>query len=303
MGIKNDIMETEIRDEVKADNKVRKEGEVFVRWNCVSHLQLWHNNEKDGIIHFPWANMSCALDSTLSAFWVIYLKIQLKSERLKLFREEFPKIVAVFDDLYDRKIHNIKAKEKLRALFKINDDRWRNRESVEVLLITDYLRKYLTGFHANGEESLLQWVFKVYWECKSCGTRICHQHAYGEYMNTDLIHRRDNIAVLARSRSYTVHGSIEHFLLDTTRNKSCQNCMSPCTIFRETIMHPYILHVSYPFLGPGVEVDLPNFVEEELFLEEVFYDLVGVVYGDGYHFVFRFLKDAKVYEAVGLRLP
>ena len=157
-------METEIRDEVKADNKVRKEGEVFVRWNCVSHLQLWHNNEKDGIIHFPWANMSCALDSTLSAFWVIYLKIQLKSERLKLFREEFPKIVAVFDDLYDRKIHNIKAKEKLRALFKINDDRWRNRESVEVLLITDYLRKYLTGFHANGEESLLQWVFKVYWD-------------------------------------------------------------------------------------------------------------------------------------------
>lgn len=301
MEIKNNITETEVTNKIKADNRVAKRKEVFMKWNCISHLQLWHNNEDDSIIHFPWADMSCALDSTLSAYWIIYLRLQLRNEWLILFREEFPKIVEVFDELYEIKIHNIQAKEKLRALFKINDARWNSRNSVEVMLVTDFLKEKLTAFHANGEESLFQWVFKVYWVCKPCGIQTCHKYDHGNYKGTDIIHRRDNIAFQARSCKFTVHESIEHFLADSVRNISCEKCMSPCTIFRETITHPYILHVSYPFLGKGALVDLPNFVEEELSIGEVVFDLVGVVYGDGIHFVFRFLKDGKVYEADGMQ--
>ena len=292
-------------DRHQTDDEPKKKQEkkrlVYIKWNDISHLQLWHNNEEESMIHFPWAHMSCALDSTLSAYWVIYLRLQLKSEWLKLFREEFPKIIAVFDELYERKIHNIKAKEKLRDLLEINDGRWKRRESVEVLLITDFLKNNLSAIHTNGEESLLQWVFKVHWLCEPCGTQTCQKHAYGNYINTDQIHKRDNIAFMPRSSKFTVHDSIGHFLSDTVRNRSCDKCMLPCTIFRETIIHPYILHLSYPFLGKGVKVDLPHFVDEELLIEEVVYDLVGVIYGDGFHFVFRFLKDGKVYEADGMQ--
>ena len=77
--------------------KPKRRADVFVKWNCVEYLQLWYTD--DEVLHFPWANNSCALDSTLSALCVIYLRSQINLDRLQLFREEFPTIVGVFDDL------------------------------------------------------------------------------------------------------------------------------------------------------------------------------------------------------------
>ena len=128
----------------------------------VFHLQLWHNENEDAVIHFPWANMSCALDSTLSALWIIYLRMQSNIERLNLFREEFPKVVEVFDHLNTGKIHNIQAKERFIKVFRIKDKRYRKNSSMEVRLITDYLKNNLSAVHPNGEESFLQWVYKSY---------------------------------------------------------------------------------------------------------------------------------------------
>lgn len=71
---------------------------------------------------------------------------------------------------------------------------------------------------------------------------------------------------------------------------------------RETIIRPNILHLIYPPKDYNEDFDLPNFVDEEIIIEDVVYDLVGAVYGNGSHFFFRFIKDEKVYEAHGMVL-
>ena len=54
--------------------------EVIVQWNGVNHMQLLNKYHNDKVIHFPWARNSCALDSTLSALWIVYLAIQDRIE-------------------------------------------------------------------------------------------------------------------------------------------------------------------------------------------------------------------------------
>jgi hypothetical protein len=227
--------------------------------------------------------------------------MQSNIERLNLFREEFPKVVEVFDNLYAGKIHNIQAKERFLKLFKIKDKRWQINSSVELRLITDYLKSDLSAVHPNGEESLLEWVFKTYWVCEKCGAKTCQKYNYGPEKGEDYIHKRDNVLFLMRSSKFTVQESIDAVLSESTLTRVCENCMIPCTILRESLLHPIILHLSYPFGGVGVVVDMPTFIEEVVIVEEIVYDLVGVVYGDGLHFFFRFLKNNKVYEADGMQ--
>ena len=69
---------------------------------------------------------------------------------------------------------------------------------------------------------------------------------------------------------------------------------------RENIVLPNIMRLSYPAPNKNEEVDLPEFFDEKIITDNVVYDLVGAVYGDGGHFVFRYLRDGKVYEADGM---
>ena len=292
----------EVQPDHEPNNKLSENKRIkFVNWNMVSHLQLWHNKNDDAVIHFPWANSSCALDSTLSALWIIYLRMQSNIERLNLFREEFPKVVEVFDHLYAGEIHNIQAKERFIKLFKIKDKRYKINSSVELRLITDYLKSNLSAVHPNGEESLLEWAYKSYWLCATCGAKTCQKYTYGPEKGEDFIHRRDNVLFMISSSTFTVQESIESILSESTLVRVCEKCMIPCTILRESLSHPIILHLSYPYGGEGVVVDVPTFIEEVIIVEGVVYDLVGVVYGDGLHFFLRFLKDSKVYEADGMQ--
>ena len=79
-----------------------------------------------------------------------------------LFREEFPTMVEVFDDLYLGLIHNIDAKEKLTKVFALEDQRYKNKDFLEVLSITDFFKERLSVAVAKGTDSLFQWTFKLY---------------------------------------------------------------------------------------------------------------------------------------------
>ena len=103
-------------------------------------------------------------------------------------------------------------------------------------------------------------------------------------MGQDFIHRRNNILFMLCSSTFTMQESIESILSESTLVRECEKCMIPCTILRESLLHPIILHLSYSYGGVGVEVDVPTFIEEVIIVEEVVYDLVGAIYGDGIHF-------------------
>ena len=76
-------------------------------------------------------------------------------------------MVDVFDDLYSSKIIE---KDRLLKVFKIDDARWKSDTSVEVKLITDFVRDKLIVVHADCQESI--WVCKVHWICNSLGVEL-----------------------------------------------------------------------------------------------------------------------------------
>ena len=130
-------------------------------------------------------------------------------------------------------------------------------------------------------QSTFQWIFKVYWQCARCNLRVTDEH----------ICQRDTVSFPARSSKLTVQNSLDTFLADSIKNNKCGKCKRKTTILRDTITHPIILHVCYPDMFKHVQLDLPTFIEEEICAEDQFYDLIGVVYGDGSHFFLRFLKE------------
>ena len=269
--------------------------DVVVRWNCVDHFQLWYSDDSDKQIHFPWANNSCALDSTLTGLWIIYLRLQSNIVRLALFESEYPKIAEVYSKLYHGKIHNIEAKNQFIKIFKdigITDERYRKQKYVELNLITNYLKDRLHVLLPDSEESTFQWRFRSHWECKTCKTEICEAFIY----------YRDSVAFMARSCKFSVQESLDTYVDDSVRTVICETCEEKKTIRRETMTHPTILHLLYPTEDKNGVVDIPVFLEEEIVLDDVYYDLVGSAYGDGGHFFFRFIKDDKVYEANGMEM-
>ena len=105
---------------------------------------------------------------------------------------------------------------------------------------------------------------------------------------------------MARSSKFSVQESLNTYVEDSIRTIICAKCEQKNSIRRETITHPTILHLLYPSEDQNGVVDIPVYLEKEITLDDVYYDLVGSAYGDGGHFFFRFLKDDKVYEADGM---
>jgi hypothetical protein len=103
-----------------------------------------------------------------------------------------------------------------------------------------------------------------------------------------------------RKTKITLQGSIESFIADSVRSKICSPCNEACHILGETLVYPYILHLTYPTRDANGHLDIPDFLEKEITIDGTCYDIVGAVYGDGYHFLFRYHHDGKVYEADGM---
>ena len=66
------------------------------------------------------------------------------------------------------------------------------------------------------------------------------------------------------------------------------------------LAHPHILYMTYPIPDSNSVLEIPLFLEKKVIIDEVFYDLVGAVFGDGSYFIFRYISNGKVYEADGM---
>jgi hypothetical protein len=286
---KNSKNITDQKNEIEHD----KINNCFIVWNGVPHLQLWHKDNKEETIHFPWANNSCALDSTLTALWIIYLRLQTNNERLALFEAEYPKIIEVFTKLYHGTIHNVEAKNQFIMIFKdlgIRNEDYRSQKFVELNCITNYLKDSLHVLLPDNDESTFSWKFKSYWQCNTCSNEI----------GDDFVYNRENISFMARSLKFSVQDCLDTYIEDSLRETICETCGTKNALRRKTIIHPTILHLLYPTADKNGHLDIPVFLEKEIVLDGIYYDLVGSAYGGGGHFIFRYLKDDKVYEADGM---
>ena len=49
------------------------------------------------------------------------------------------------------------------------------------------------------------------------------------------------------------------------------------------------------------DIQVPDYLDREVIVDEILYAIVGAVYGDSSHFVFRYYYDDKFFEADGMQ--
>lgn len=89
-------------------------------WGGRHHLPHIHNKlDFEPYIHFPWENNSCALDSIMTAWWVLFntMKKLMNHEITEIFEREYPEFNELFIEMFEGQLDNIQAKEKVRRIF------------------------------------------------------------------------------------------------------------------------------------------------------------------------------------------
>ena len=64
---------------------------------------------------------------------------------------------------------------------------------------------------------------------------------------------------------------------------------------------PIILHLSFLTRAGYEIVRIPEYLDKEVSIDNVNFDIIGATYGSGSHFKFRYYFNGKVYEADGMR--
>ena len=238
------------------------------------------------VAHFPWADNKCGTDSSLCAFYLTYLKAHPSD--VATLRSQFAPVTDILDLYISGEIDSVEAKQRLIALFQIEDERWVRNDYVPTDLSLTYLKETLCAPGPDGTHAF-NWVYQLSWQCG-----VCNAVELDEKLHTNC-----EIALLVRSVKSSMAESINVVQNESVRKSTCRKCHKQKRVRRVTKIHPMILHFSYPTHAANGCLDLPPHLERHVMLDDVHYDLVGATYGDGTHFVFRYYLNGKVFECDG----
>ena len=101
--------------------------------------------------------------------------------------------------------------------------------------------------------------------------------------------------------SYTKY-SMDCFLSeDNVKSPDCSFCNNKTNRKRNVTDSPIILHLSFLTRAGYEIVRIPEYLDKEVSIDNVNFDIIGATYGSGSHFKFRYYFNGKVYEADGMR--
>jgi hypothetical protein len=267
-------------------------------WNGVAQVILRHVQGSDILINFPWDNNSCGKDSSISALWCIYQKFIEKKDidGLHRFEEEFPSVMGILTMLNLGEINNLQAKFLLIQEFGniITDERYVSKGFYNTALILDTVKKALRS-PDEALDSTFLWLAAEDSNCEAC--RV--------YIPATEPTKHHEISVLD---SYdTVQVTIDTYLTreSTMKKNRCAACNQTKTIIRNIFRHPNVLHMFYGVSG-GHAI-WPKCLDRIIIFGNnyksmaVKYEIVCAIYGSNAHFICRYFRRGKVYEADGMR--
>jgi hypothetical protein len=254
-------------------------------------LPLLHNPQSTWpYLHFPWANNSCALDATLTAYWIIH---QRENFVRSTFADEYPKIHSIFHDLHNGLITNIAAKDLFELMFDIDDENYKHRHHVETELVHKFIQNHLRVDLIDHDDSTFNWIYTSDQICPNCDKNL---ESKPGFMHTQHCLKLPDVCTTS---SPTVQKSINDIFSDINF-LICESCNVNGAMVLETIKYPNVLHIVYAPPLKNCLAHTPLFLQQEIILNNEIYDIVGAVYGDNTHFIFRYLCNGKVYEADGM---
>ena len=237
------------------------------------------------------------MDATLTAWWILYVEIRDSgdNEIMLLFNMEHQKIIAVFKKLYEGEMTNIETKSEIRELFNgIKTKEYINRSTIFTTTMHDYIDESLYQRIENrqNEHSTFHMSFNVDGYCVPCD-RIYYIH---QSTNNTM-----DFGQLTNSVT-SIQELVEIYFKEPHKAMTCKTCRTLLKIDIQMTVMPNIIIIMMPTLEKSTKkfYNIKK-LDNEITINNITYDLFGAVYGDGVHFIFRYIFDNDVYEADGMQ--
>lgn len=273
--------------------------EDFEMWNGRHNLPLKHNkNYRDPYIHFPWENNSCALDATMSVWWVLYNNIYESgnTQLLTLFHDEYELLINIFKNMHDGETNNLEAKTEIRKLFESCDDStYTNKGHMTIDVVQMFLKNtiYKRYEGTNANKSIFHWYYDL-----TCCCEVCGIQKRGLKRIINIFHTGVEYDSIYSSIQEAVDGCIRQ----DDPHLICPVCTQLYKCQRITTVQPHVITLTVPILNTS---NAGNYkmksIDRTVTFNDIEYELLAAVYGDDTHFVCRYVFDDKIYEADGLQ--
>ena len=277
-------------------------------------------NYNNQIVHFSWDSNSCAFDCTMTLIWVAYL--HLKNiffnglDGTVYLRRQYKWLFHVFEKLYTSSWSNYQAKDELESLLNILDEGWLDNTFCSTDLIWQHILNTnvdLNPTHTTTRSTecsdIFHWKYEVFRKCILCDTILeSSRHVDFTCMPFPILLPESGEVNLSQVMNNFFDCTTHYERLRSTGNNPIHTCIK-CnaeTIHRKqrrTISSPYILAINFPTARKNKLPDerLPEYLPENLEIQSQVYQLIGCSYGDGIHFVSRFIYNDNAYHADGMQ--
>lgn len=268
-------------------------------WHGRLNLPLRHNkNDNEPYIHFPWENNSCALDASMSAWWIVYNKIyeSAKTDITDIFEYEYKLINNIFKNLHEGIINNMEAKTEIRGLLKDCENKTYKAEgyiTIDVLQMYIENNIYKRRVTPNDKKSIFHWYYDLIFSCESCniekkglkrGTNMIYCGTKGDYIFNSF------------------QEAINAYIMEDDFELSCELCSKRYTVKKKTEIQPHVLTITLPIIDKiNKNTYKMDSIDQSIIFNNIEYELLAAVYGDNSHFVCRYLFGGNIYEADGMR--
>ena len=257
--------------------------------------------------YFNWDLNRCAWEAVNHCQFVTYLKIN--TEAKLIFDRQYPAISEVFKKIMLGKLDSYSGKQHLWMLwFGVNNIDFHNNGFTYTDVTYCYMHEVLQK-EKNIDDCNKQCIYsRSDSTSKHCDNINCtatntllsvitEVEAFNLYVpvnQTPFENESHHLQTLIDSQwtSQILHGHP----VDT-----CSTCHSTCTIVRTCHTHPVILNVCIgeQYFNPYQMERLV--INQILYFDNVSYSLSSVIYGNGSHFITRFIFDGRTYQGDGMR--
>lgn len=272
--------------------------EDFTEWHGRFNLPLKHiKNDNKPYIHFPWENNSCGLDTTMTSWWIIYIKIMESNnyELVDIFKNEYQEIYNIFTNFYEGIIDNMEAKTQIRFIFNgITDVDYMNKDYVVCSIFQSHIEKFLYKKYntVQNTTSIFHWEYSIELRCK------CEQIQNLEGFRID----RHNCGQAPDIIYTSIQMIIDNLTSEGFAAMTCETCEHQYTSKTITHIQPHVITISMAqrTIHNKNNYNIQN-LDKSIILNGIEYEISNAIYGNSNHFVCRYIYDENIYEADGMQ--
>jgi hypothetical protein len=254
--------------------------------------------------YFTWEKNRCHFEAASFTVFICYLNLQNLAEQ-DLFRLQYPQVTDVFERMLNGKLDNFSGKQHLWKLWNgVNCVDFHNGGVVSTSYTFDHLFSNLQhqkNSHRSDNQCLFSWS-------KSTST-ICSNASCSESSLLNVDYDQDEFVLLGyhSTTEAAINVTIQEIInqlwtKQSHRNvyqQTCLICGEPNKLIRSCLKPPVILLIPIP--QNLVHQCHIHHVDPVVVFVDVSYTLSCVIYGNGSHFVSRFMFNGKAYHGDGLK--